>query len=274
MSIDLGAFKDGQRNMWTMGDYPSLAQTIQGAADTLVARAGIGQGTNVLDVATGSGNVAVAAATTGARVTGLDLTPKLLDVARERAAAAGLQIEFVEGDAEELPFEDDRFDVVTSCFGAMFAPRHELAARELARVARPGGTVAVAAWTPEGLNGRMFEVVGSYMPPPPEGFVPPIMWGTEDHMRKLFAASDAELSFERAAVTIVHDSPESWVKYSGEVLGPAIIARSALEADGRADQLEAELIGMYASANEAEDGTLSAKAEYLLTLARLPGGGS
>jgi SAM-dependent methyltransferase len=270
MSIDLGAFKDGQRNMWTMGDYPSLAQTIQDAADTLVARAGIGEGTSVLDVATGSGNVAVAAAATGARVTGLDLTPKLLDVARQRATAGGLEIEFVEGDAEDLPFGDDSFDVVTSCFGAMFAPRHEVAAAELARVARPGGTVAVAAWTPEGLNGRMFKVVGSYMPPPPEGFVPPILWGTEDHMRTLFASSDAELSFERASVTVAHDSPESWVQYSGEVLGPAIIARSALEADGRAEQLEAELIGMYQAANEAEDGTLRAKAEYLLTVARLP----
>jgi ubiquinone/menaquinone biosynthesis C-methylase UbiE len=271
MSIDLGAFKDGQRKMWTAGDYPELAQGIQSASDRLVERVGTKPGENVLDVATGSGNAAIASALAGAKVTGLDLTPKLLEAARVRAGEAGLEIDFVEGDAEELPFPDASFDRVTSCFGVMFAPRHKRAANELARVARPGGTVGVAAWTPEGLLGQMFRILGSYMPAPPEGFVPPVMWGTEDHVRGLFAESEAELSFERLTVTFEHESPESWVAYNARITGPMVMARAALEPQGRWEEAEAELIGLYQQANEAEDGTLSVQGEYLLSVARLPG---
>jgi SAM-dependent methyltransferase len=270
MSIDLGAFKDSQRKMWTAGDYPELAQSIQSVSDKLVERVGTKAGETVLDVATGSGNAAIASALTGAKVTGLDLTPKLLEAARARAGEAGLQIEFVEGDAEELPFADGSFDRVTSCFGAMFAPRHKQAARELARVARPGASIGVTAWTPEGLMGQMFRILGSYMPTPPEGFVPPVMWGTEDHVRGLFAESEAELSFERLTVTFQHDSPETWVEYNAKVTGPTVMARAALEPQGRWEEAEAELIGLYQQANEAEDGTLSVQGEYLLSVARLP----
>jgi SAM-dependent methyltransferase len=271
MGTDLTGFKEGQRKMWSIGDYPEIAKHIQGAADALVARAGVQEGERVLDVATGSGNVAVAAALTGARVTGLDLTPGLLEVARGRAQEAGLEIEFLEGDAEELPFADAAFDRATSCFGAMFAPRHAVAAGELARVVRPGGTVGVTAWTPEGLNGQLFKLLGSYMPPPPEGFVPPAMWGTEDHISSLFAPVGAELSFERLTVDVIDESPELWVQRTSEILGPTILARAALEQQGRWGELEAELVGLYAAANEAEDGSLRARAEYLVSVARLPG---
>ncbi len=271
MSIDVSGIKEGQKMMWSIGDYPDIARRIEGVAEVVVERVGAGPGLEMLDVATGSGNVAIPAARAGANVTGLDLTPELLEVARRRAADAGVDVSFIEGDAEELPFEDASFDRVTSCFGVMFAPRQDVAAGELVRVARPGATIVFTAWTAEGLNGKMFKTVGSYMPPPPPELKPPVMWGNEDHVSSLFAGSGAELSFERRMVTFEYDSPESWVEYNERILGPAIMAKNALEPQGRYGQLQAELIGLYSEANEAQDGTFRANAEYLLTVARLPG---
>jgi ubiquinone/menaquinone biosynthesis C-methylase UbiE len=270
MSIDVSGIKEGQKMMWTAGDYPELARTIESVAEQVVDRAQAKAGDKLLDVATGSGNVAIPAALTGAEVTGLDLTPKLLEVARERAAEAGVQIAFVEGDAEDLPFDDRSFDRVTSCFGVMFAPRQDVAAGELVRVARPGGRIVVAAWTPEGLNGQMFKTVGSYMPPPPPELTPPIMWGNEEHVRSLFAASGAELSFERQAVTFEHESAEGWLEYNERLLGPTIMAKAALQPQGKWDALREELVKLYSDANEAADGTFRAHAEYLLAVAQLP----
>jgi SAM-dependent methyltransferase len=269
MSIDVSAIKQGQKMMWSTGDYPDIARTIEEVAEVLVERVGACPGENLLDVATGSGNVAIAAALRGASVTGLDLTPQLLEVAARRAADAGVDVRFIEGDAEELPFEDDSFDRVTSCFGVMFAPRHDHAASELARVARPGARVAFAAWTPEGLNGKMFKTVGSYMPAPPPELKPPVMWGSEDYVASLFDGSGAELTFERRMVSFTHDSPESWLEYNERVLGPAILAKAALEPQGRWQDLRADLLQLYSDGNEASDG-FRASAEYLLTVARMP----
>jgi SAM-dependent methyltransferase len=270
MSIDVSGIKDGQRRMWSVGNYPDIARTIASAGELVAERAAPQAGSSLLDVATGSGNVAIPAALAGARVTGLDLTPQLLEVARERAAAAGTEIDFVEGDAEELPFADDSFDRVTSCFGVMFAPRQQLAAGELARVARPGAKVVVAAWTPAGLNGRMFGTVGSYMPTPPPELKPPVMWGDEEHVASLFAPAGAELTFERHFVTFEHESAESWFEYNERVLGPTIMAKAMLEPQGRWEDLRAELVKLYTDGNEADDGSFRAKAEYLLTVATLP----
>jgi SAM-dependent methyltransferase len=270
MSIDVSAIKEGQRRMWSTGDYPDIAKTIVGAAELVVERAGAGPGETLLDVATGSGNVAIPAAAGGAAVTGLDLTPELLAVARKRATDAGLDVEFIEGDAEALPFEGASFDRVTSCFGVMFAPRQELAAAELARVARPGGMIVFTAWTPEGLNGQMFKIVGSYMPPPPPELKAPVMWGDEEHVRSLFAGAGAELTFERHTIAFEHDSPEGWVEYNERVLGPTIMAKAALEPQGSWDALRRDLLELYADGNEAEDGSFRAAAEYLLTVARMP----
>jgi SAM-dependent methyltransferase len=270
MSIDVSGIKQGQRMMWSVGDYAEVAKQITPAAEALVELVGLEAGDVLLDVATGTGNVAIPAAQTGAVVTGLDLTPELLLVARERAATAGLEVTFIEGDAEELPFADDSFDRVTSCFGVMFAPRQQRAADEIVRVARPGGRIAIAAWTPEGVNGKMFKTIASYMAPPPPELKPPAMWGVEDHVRGLFKASGAELRFERRTVTFKHDSPESWVEFNERHLGPFIMAKAALEPQGRYEQLRAELIGLYSEANEAEDGMLSVEGEYLVTLAALP----
>jgi SAM-dependent methyltransferase len=270
MSIDVNGIKEGQRKMWTIGDYPDIARTITGVAETILERADAGPGVSILDVATGTGNVAIPAALSGASVTGLDLTPRLLEVARERAAEAGVEVSFIEGDAEELPFDSDSFDRVTSCFGVMFAPRQELAAGELARVARPGATIVVTAWTPEGLNGQMFKTVGSYMPTPPPELRPPVMWGNEDHVRSLFDPSGAELAFERHMVTFEHESPESWFEYNERVLGPTIMAKGFLEPQGKWNALRDDLVKLYTDGNEAEDGTFRARAEYMLTIARMP----
>jgi SAM-dependent methyltransferase len=268
MSINVSEIKQAQRRMWSLGDYPEIAKYVEQVAEVLVERVGAAPGQELLDVATGSGNVAIAAAQRGASVTGLDLTPELLAAARRRGADAGVEIRWVEGDAEELPFEDGAFDSVTSCFGVMFAPRHERAAQELVRVARPGATIALAAWTPEGLNGRLFKIVGSYMPPPPPELKPATMWGTEEHVRELLGASGADVTFERRTVTFTHDSPEGWLDYNVRVLGPSIMATAALEAQGRWGELEGELLELYREGNEASEGSFSVQAEYLLTVAK------
>jgi ubiquinone/menaquinone biosynthesis C-methylase UbiE len=270
MEIDFDAFKAGQRMVWSAGDYPDIAQMIVGVAEVIVERAGARPGDELLDVATGTGNVAIIAASAGATVTGLDLTPELLEVARGRATHAELELSFIEGDAEALPFADDSFDRVTSCFGVIFAPRHSLAAAELVRVARPGARVVFTAWTPEGVNGQMFRTVGAFMPPPPPELQPATMWGVEDHVRSLLADSGAELSFERRTATFEHESPESWVAYNERVLGPMIMAKAALEPQGRWEELRSNLISLYSENNQASDGSLRVEAEYLLTVAELP----
>jgi SAM-dependent methyltransferase len=270
VSVDVSAIKDGQRMMWSCGDYPEVAHRIESVAEILADRVGAAPGLKLLDVATGSGNVALAAARAGADVTGLDLTPKLLEAARVRAADARLDVRFIEGDAEELPFASDSFDRVTSCFGVMFAPRHELAASELVRVVRPAGTIGFTAWTPRGLVGSTFRILASFMPAPPPELTPPISWGTEDHVRSLLDSSGAELSFEVRTVTFTHDSPESWLEYDERILGPAIMARAALEPQGRYEELREATMQLYRDANEADDGSFKARAEYLLTIARMP----
>jgi SAM-dependent methyltransferase len=270
MSIDVTGFKEGQKAMWTAGDYAEVAQRIVTVGEFVAQRAGAAPGIELLDVATGTGNVSVPAAQAGASVTGLDLTPKLLEQQRERAAAAGVEIELVEGDAEELPFADGSFDRVTSCFGVMFAPRQPLAAAELVRVARPGGEIVVAAWTPQGMVGRMFAATAPYMPPPPEGFVPPVMWGEEGHVRSLFAESGVELSFELRTVTFEGPSVEAWVERDETILGPSVMAKAALEQQGRYEELRRDVLELYEQFNEAGDGSFRGPAEYLVTVARKP----
>ena len=172
--------KQRQREIWSTGDFAKVARRIEPASAEMVAELGVEEGQELLDVACGTGNAAIPAAKRGARVTGLDLTPKLLEVSRRRAAAAGVEIELVEGDAEALPFADDSFDRVISLFGVMFAPDQQRATDELVRVCRPGGRIGFSAWTPTGLVGRMFVTLVPCQPPPPPGFMPPILWGLEE----------------------------------------------------------------------------------------------
>jgi SAM-dependent methyltransferase len=270
MALDVAGFKQMQRKVWSSGDYPDVARLIESAAEHLVTAADVQAGQDVLDVATGSGNVALVAAQRGAKVTGLDLTPELFDAARRRAAEAGVECEWIEGDAEELPFADDSFDRALSAFGTMFAPRHDVAAAELARVTRPGGTIAVAAWTPEGTNGQMFRTVASHMPPPPPELKPPGLWGDEQHMRSLFEPHGVELEFERGRVDFEDESVKSWLAYGEEKLGPMVMARAALEPQGKWEALRSDLEALYHRENMNSDGSFRVAPEYLVTIGRIP----
>lgn len=270
MSADVAGVKQGQRMMWAQGDYPTMSKPIAPVGELLVELVGAEPGEKLLDVATGTGNVAIPAALRGITVTGLDITPELLQIASARASEEGVELTLIEGDAEELPFEDASFDRVTSSFGVMFAPRHHRAAAELVRVTRPGARIAISAWTPAGLNGKMFATMGSYLPAPPPGAEPSVMWGLEDHVRELFADSGARLSFERRTVSFTAETIEEWVSNGERTLGPLVVAKALLEPQGTYEQLRAELIGLYSQANEAENGTFAAQAEYLVTLADLP----
>jgi SAM-dependent methyltransferase len=271
MSIDVDGFKQGQKAMWTAGDYPQVARRIESVGEYLAERAGAASGVELLDVATGTGNVSIPAALAGAEVTGLDLTPKLLDAQRARAKEAGVEIELIEGDAEELPFGDGSFDRVTSCFGVMFAPRQAVAAGELVRVARPGARIVVAAWTPDSFVGRNFRAASAYMPTPPPELKPPVMWGDAGHVGGLFEASGAELSFELRKVTFAAESPQRWLEDDERMLGPAVMAKAALEAQGRYEDLRRDMVALYEELNEADDGSFRVQSEYLVTVAELPG---
>lgn len=266
MAADAAAgVKEGQRAMWSSGDYPDIARTIEDVADHLAQAGGAAAGASVLDVACGNGNVALAAARAGARVVGVDITPALLEDARARAAREGLEVEWVEGDAEALPVGDGAFDAVLSSFGVMFAPRHEIAAGELVRACRPGGRIALAAWTPEGLNGRLFATMGPHLPPPPEGWRPPIFWGVPDYVGGLLGPHGVEVETERRTVGIAAESVEDWVDYLERVLGPVVIAKRLLAPDGRWAPVREQLAALFAEANTAGDGTFAAETEYLLT---------
>src|SRR5215218_8253231 len=172
--------------MWASGDYPSMVETfLLPLGPRLVAACEIGPGMRVLDVASGTGNAAIPAAKTGSDVVASDLTPELFEAGRARAEVEGAELEWVEADAENLPFEDASFDVVMSSIGVMFAPHHQAAADELVRVCRPGGTIGLLSWTPEGMIGDLFRTMKPFAPPPPPGAQPPPLWGSEEHLRGL-----------------------------------------------------------------------------------------
>jgi SAM-dependent methyltransferase len=240
MAIDaLDQMKQGARAAWAAGDYPAIAErTLWPVGERVVRRLAVAAGEDVLDVACGTGNAAIRAAQAGGRVVGVDLTPELFVAGRRLATAAGVQIDWVEGDAEALPVGDESFDVVTSVFGCMFAPRHRVAATELARVLRPGGRLCVTAWTPEGDMGRFFQALAGYMPPPPASAEPPLLWGTEDHVRALFEDTGIELEFARETLAPPEfDSLEEEIEYTTTKSGPLVLARRMLEPQGRWEAL-------------------------------------
>ena len=231
---ELDQMKQGARASWAAGDYPSIARRqLWPVGERVVRRAGVAPGDDVLDVACGTGNAAIRAAQAGARVTGVDLTPELLDAGRALAADAGVAIEWIEGDAEALPVEDASFDVAVSVFGCMFAPRHRVTAVELARALRSGGRLCVTAWTPEGAMGEFFRTLGGYMPPPPGVAEPPLLWGSEDHVRGLFEGTGVELEFERETIDFPRMSVDEEIDFATSKFGPLILARGMLEPQGR-----------------------------------------
>jgi SAM-dependent methyltransferase len=258
---DLAAIKQRQQATWASGDYHMIGTQILLAAERLIEALDVRSTDRVLDVATGSGNAALAAARRGCEVVGIDYVPSLLERARERGIAEGVQAQFEDGDAEAIPFEDDSFDVITSVFGAMFAPNQEAAASELARVTRPGGKIGLVTHTPEGYIGNLFKVIGKHVPPP-AGLRSPILWGTEERLRELFGDALAELHVEKRHMTFRYRSPQTWVDYWRRYYGPTLKAFEAVGEEGRA-ALEADLLENIARFNRADDGTMVVPSEYL-----------
>ena len=255
------------RATWAAGDYAAVARLIDAVPPRdLLDRVDVRPGLRVLDVATGTGNVALRAAAAGAQVVGLDLTPELFDEARRRAEHQQVVVDWVAGDAEELPFEDASFDRVLSVFGAQFAPRHAVVARELARVTRPGGRIGLVNWTPTGQVGELFKTLSRHLPPPPPFASAPPLWGDVDHVRALFAGTGVELSFARGRTPWRFPSAEHYVAFMETAYGPMVKARERLSAGGAWAACRAELVDLAERRNEDPCGGLLMQAEYLITL--------
>jgi SAM-dependent methyltransferase len=262
---DLKAVKGRQQATWSSGDYARIGNVILLTAELLCEAVDVHGGQRVLDVAAGSGNAALAAARRFADVTATDYVPALLDEARKRAAAEGLPLACREADAEHLPFPDASFDVVLSTFGAMFAPDHARVARELVRVCRPGGTIGLTNWTPEGFLGDFFRTMGRHVPPP-AGVPSPMLWGSEGHLRDLFGDGIGELRLTRRMFAFRQRSPRAWIAYFRAYYGPTRTAFASLDG-ARQDRLVADLEALIARHNTATDGTMVVPAEYLEVVA-------
>jgi SAM-dependent methyltransferase len=267
MSMDadsIAEFKTRQRETWALGNFGEVAVFTAQVAGHLVRYAGVQAGQALLDVATGTGVVAITAARRGATVTGLDLTPELLEQARRSAPIAGVDVAWKEGDAENLPFGDASFDVVLSQFGHMFAPRPDVVTKELLRVLKPGGRLAFATWPPEHFVGRSMLLSAKYLPPPPPGVSAPVQWGDVNVVRGLLGAAVANLEFERGTMLVPALSPQHLMAWHSEKIGPSIKARSILKKDPA--KLEA-FLREYQALVEAYliDNVL--RQEYLLTRA-------
>jgi SAM-dependent methyltransferase len=258
--------KQQTRATWSAGDYDAIVDYIWSVGGELVERVGVEAGDEVLDVACGTGNAAIPAAVAGGRVTGLDLTPELFEDARRRANESGVEVEWVEGDAEALPYDDASFDVVLSTFGCMFAPSHETAAAEIVRVLKPQGRLGVAAWTPDGSIGRFFASMGPFAPEPPPDFQSPLLWGTRDHVSELFDGKATELRFEDTAVDFRFESLEAAVEEYWESFGPIVMLRRRVEPEGREDELRAAIRATFEESNRSDGEDLAYPGEYLVTL--------
>ena len=257
----LRTLKEQARATWSAGNYDAVAEGIWEVGGVIVDRVEIRQGEEVLDVACGTGNATIRAALAGGTVTGLDLTPELFDAARRRAVEAGAEVRWMEGDAEALPFDAASFDVVISTFGVMFAPRHRVAAAELARVLRPGGRIGLEAWTPEGTVGRLFRALAAHLPPPAKIASPPTLWGVEAHVRELFDGhGGVELAFDRRRLALDPDIDRAEaIEFYLASFGPLLRARALLEPQGRWQAAEADI-------RPAIENMLADPPEYLVVM--------
>ena len=261
---DLAAIKRRQQATWASGDYHMIGTQIAIVSELLIEALDLHSTERVLDVATGSGNAAMAAARRGCTVVGLDFVPALLIRARRRAEADGLEADFVAGDAEDLPFDDGSFDVVSSVFGAMFAPDQDKTASELARVCRPGGRIGLVAHTPDGFIGQLFRTNARHVPPP-AGLRSPVLWGTDERLRELFGDVSTEIRSFRRTYVFRYRSPEDFLRYWRTFYGPTMKAFEAVGESGR-DSLQTDLLNLIAKFNRAEDGTMIVPTEYLETV--------
>ncbi len=257
---DFAAVKQRQRADWSSGDYAVIGTTLQFVGEMLCEAIDLHSGQRVLDVAAGNGNATLAAARRFADVVSTDYVGALLERARERAKAERLPVSFQEADAEHLPFADASFRVVLSTFGVMFTPDQQRAAQELLRVCKPGGKIGLANWTPEGFIGRLFAIIGKYLPPAP-GVKSPTLWGTKAHLEALFG-SKASVAGKTRVFNFRYKSPEHWLEIFRTYYGPVHKAFAAIEPPARR-QLEADILALIAEFNVAEDGTMVVRSEYL-----------
>jgi 2-polyprenyl-3-methyl-5-hydroxy-6-metoxy-1,4-benzoquinol methylase len=262
MIQEMETLKTKLKATWISGDFGKIAESFTEGAAEFVERLNLKPGMRVLDVACGTGNQSIPAARTGAKVTGVDIAPNLIEEARKRAANENLQIQFDEGDAESLPYTDESFDVVMTMFGAMFAPRPELVSAELLRVCRPGGVIAMANWTPTGFIGQMFKIVGSHVTPP-QNMPSPLLWGNETMVRERLGEAVSEINFQPRLIsfTFPFGVPET-IEYWREFYGPTHKAFAALDKNGQA-ALRRDLEKLWAENNLLTDGTTHVESEYL-----------
>lgn len=265
-SSDFESLKARLKETWKAGDFGQIAKHVESEAQQFISRRKITPGMRVLDVACGTGNLAIPAAKAGAIVTGVDIASNLIEQARERAKREGVNAQFDEGDAEQLPYPDASFDLVVSMFGAMFAPRPDHVAAELVRVCRPGGQIAMANWTPRGFVGQMFKIVSSYVPPPP-GVPAPSLWGDEATVRERLrdGISNLQMTTIMAAMKFPY-SPSETVEYFKRYFGPTQRAFAALPEEKQI-ALHRDLELHWVKHNQATDGTVWAQAEYLEVIA-------
>jgi ubiquinone/menaquinone biosynthesis C-methylase UbiE len=260
--------KDKHRALWSLGDYPAVAaEVIPATGPRLVEALGVHDGQRVLDVAAGSGNAAVAAARAGAEVVASDLAPALLEAGRREAESLGIQLQWQEADAEALPYADGEFDVVMSCVGVMFAPHHQAAAEELVRVCRPGGSIGLLSWTPQGFIGQMFATMKPYAPPPPPGAQPPPLWGDEEHVRSLLGDRVTDVVARTEVLTVDRfTSAEQMRDFFKQAYGPTIAVYRNLQDDpDRAATLDHALVELANRFFASATSTMSW--EYLLLTA-------
>jgi SAM-dependent methyltransferase len=262
---DLAAVKQRQQQTWASGDYSAVAARIALIAERLADAADLRAGDIVLDVATGNGNAALAAARCGGEVIGVDYVPELLEHGRARARAEGLEVEFQEGDAERLPFSDASFDAVLSCLGVMFTPDQERAAAELVRVCRPGGTIALANWTPTSFVGGIFRTVGKHVPPP-AGLRPPGLWGTEERLHELLGPAVSRLSVRPRQFVFRFRSADEFVEFFRANYGPVHKAFLALDEAGR-QRLHDDLAALAREHDRAVGPTVAMPSDYLEVIA-------
>ena len=265
---DLAAIKQRQQATWASGDFAVIGTTLQIVGEQLAEAADVRAGEHVLDVAAGNGNATLAAARRFAHVTSTDYVPALLDKGRERAKAEALPVSFQVADAEALPFGDASFDVVLSTFGVMFAPDQARAAREMLRVVKPGGRIGLANWTPEGFIGRLFKLIGAFVPPP-AGLQSPALWGTAPHLAALFELVPAQIRCERRHFNFRYRSAAHWVQVFRDFYGPTHKAFAALDAPGQ-QALERDITTLLEQVNSAGAASLVVPAEYLEVVVTRP----
>lgn len=271
--LPLDPLKTKHRAMWASGDYPSMVETfLLPLGPHLVDAAELTAGTRVLDVAAGSGNASVVAAQRGADVVATDLVPELLEAGKQRADAAGVHLDWIQADAEALPFDDASFEVVMSSIGVMFAPHHQVAADELVRVCRPGGRIGLLSWTPDGMLGSLFRMMGQFAPPPPPGAQPPPLWGSEEHLRGLFGDRlQVTRQYRDVLQVTAFERATDYGEHFKARYGPTISIRANAETNGLADDFDASLDALCDEWNRGTGDQARFEMQYLVTVGTVVG---